>query len=228
MMDARRSGTVRWPSLAEIEQCDAVLILGEDLTNVAPRMALAVRQSVRQQPIEQIAEPLKIPRWMDHAVRDSVHDAKGPLFIATCNETKLDDFATRTFRGAPGDIARFGFAIAHALDSNAPKPERLPREAADLASEVAASLKNARRPLIISGPSSGSAVVIQAAVNAALALPGSALTFTVPECNSIGMVLMEAPPLEAAFDAKGDTLIIVENDLYRRAPGPVVDQFLSK
>jgi NADH-quinone oxidoreductase subunit G len=228
MMDARRTGTMRWPSLAEIEQCDAVFILGEDLTNAAPRMALAVRQSLRQQPIEQIAEPLKIPRWMDHAVRDAVHDAKGPLFIATTNETKLDDVATRTFRGAPGDIARLGFAVAHALDSSAPEPERLQQEVADVVSEVAASLKNARRPLIISGPGSGSAAVIQAAVNAALALPGASLTFTVPECNSIGLVFMETPPLDAAFEAEGDTLIILENDLYRRAPAPVVDQFLSK
>src|SRR5215475_7630223 len=39
---------------------------------------------------------------------------------------------------------------------------------------------------------------------------------------------MEAPPLEAAFDAEGETLIVVENDLYRRAPAAVVDQFLSK
>src|SRR5215471_10119197 len=228
MTDTRRSGKVRWPSLAEIEQYDAVFILGEDLTNVAPRMALAVRQSVRQQPIEQIAEPLKIPRWMDHAVRDAVHDAKGPLFIATSAETKLDDFATRTFRGAPNDIARLGFAVAHALDSSATEPERLQQESRDLASEVASALKTARRPLIVSGPSSGSAAVIQAAVNCALALPGAALTFTVPECNSNGLVLMEASPLEAAFEAEGDTLIIVENDLYRRAPAPVVDQFLSK
>src|SRR5215468_4040458 len=226
--EARRSGKLRWPSLAEIEQCDTVFILGEDLTNVTPRMALAVRQSVRQQPIEQIAEPLKIPRWMDHAVRDSVHDAKGPLFIATSAETKLDDFASLTFRGAPDDIARLGFAVAHALDSSAPEPERLQQESRDLASEVAAALKSARRPLIISGPSSGSAVVIQSAVNAALALPGAALTFTAPECNSIGLVLMEASPLDAAFEAEGDILIIVENDLYRRAPAPIVDQFLSK
>jgi len=129
-----------------------------------------------------------------------VHDAKGPLFIATPNETKLDDFATRTFRGAPDDIARLGFAVAHAIDSGAPKPERLLQETAELASEIATALKNANSPLIISGPSSGSAAVIQAAVNAALALTGSALAFTAPECNSVGLALMEAPQLENAFD----------------------------
>jgi NADH-quinone oxidoreductase subunit G len=223
-----RSGVARTPSLAEIERCDAVLILGEDLTNVAPRMALAVRQSVRQQPKQRVAEALKIPLWMDHAVRDAVHDAKGPLFIATPTETKLDDVSTHTFRGVPNEIARLGFAVAHALDSRAPQPESLPQEKTQLTAEIASGLKNAKRPLIISGPSSGSAAVIQAAVNAALALPGAAIAFTAPDCNSIGLALMEAPPLEAAFEAEGDTLIILENDLYRRAPAPIVDQFLSK
>jgi NADH-quinone oxidoreductase subunit G len=191
-------------------------------------MALALRQSVRRQPIEQIAEPLKIPLWMDHAVRDAVHDARGPLFVATPDETKLDDIAARTFRAPPDDIARLGFGIAHALDPKAPKPACLTPERVDLASEIAAALKNAKRPVIISGPSSGSAAVIEASVNAALALPGIALAFTAPECNSLGLVLMEAPPLDAAFEAEGDTLIVLENDLYRRAPADVVDQFLSK
>ena len=228
MMDARQAFAIPSPSLSEIERCDAVLILGEDLTNVAPRMALAIRQSVRRQPIQQIAEPLKIPGWMDHAVRDAVHDAKGPLFIATPDETKLDDLATHTFRAAPDDIARLGFGVAHALDPKAPKPECLTPQRTEFASEIAAALKNAKRPLIVSGPSIGSVAVIEAAVNAALALPGAALAFTAPECNSIGLFLMEAPPLDAALQAEGDTLVILENDLYRRAPAFVVDQLLSR
>jgi NADH-quinone oxidoreductase subunit G len=229
MVNVIQSRGTRTPSLAEIEKSDAVLILGEDLTNIAPRMALAVRQSVRQEPIREIAEPLKIPLWMAHSVRDALNDAKGPLFIATTNETKLDDIATHTYRGAPDDIARLGFAAAHMLDPGAPMPAQLPQEIADSAGEIAKALKKARRPLIISGPSCGSAAVIQAAANAAMAVPGTAaLAFTAPECNSLGLALMGAPPLESAFDADGDTLIIVENDLYRRAAAPVIDKFLSK
>ena len=58
-------------------RADAVLILGEDVTNVAPRMALSLRQSVRQQPME-IAERLHIPLWMDHGVREAVQEEEGP------------------------------------------------------------------------------------------------------------------------------------------------------
>ena len=40
------------PSVREIEQADAVFIIGEDITNTAPRIALAVRQSVRNKASE--------------------------------------------------------------------------------------------------------------------------------------------------------------------------------
>ena len=53
-------GPARTPSLTEIERSDAVLVLGEDVTNAAPRMALALRQSVRQQPME-FTDKLKNP-----------------------------------------------------------------------------------------------------------------------------------------------------------------------
>jgi hypothetical protein len=104
-------------------------------------MALAVRQSVRQQPME-IAKKLNIPLWMDHGVRDAMQDARGPLYIATPYATRLDDVATATFRAAPDDLARLGFAVAHALDPRAPVPalENWP-----LASEIAAALKAAKK-----------------------------------------------------------------------------------
>src|ERR1051326_5874526 len=227
ILNVLRSGVSHTPSLREIEQCDAVFLLGEDVTNIAPRMALALRQSVRQQPMK-IAESMKVPLWMDHSVRDAVQNARGPLFIATPDETRLDDVATRTYHGAPDDIARLGFAVAHALDSGAPEPEGLSPETTGLAAEVAAALKNARRPLVISGPGCGSAAIVQAAANVAWALPGAALAFTAPECNSMGLALMDPLPLKSAFNAEGDTLIVLENDLFRRAPAAAVKQFFSK
>jgi len=52
MLDVLRNGPAHTPSLHEVESADAVFILGEDVTNVAPRMALSLRQSVRQQPMQ--------------------------------------------------------------------------------------------------------------------------------------------------------------------------------
>lgn len=227
MIEILRGGPVRTPTLREIEKCDAVFILGEDITNVAPRMALAVRKSVRQQPIE-IAKKLNIPLWMDHGVRDAMQGTKGPLYIATPYATRLDDVATSTFRAAPDDLARLGFAVAHALDSRSPAVPAL--EDWPLASEIASALKAARKPLVISGASCGSEAVIESAANVAMAVK-AALSFTVPECNTVGATLMSGSPLSAAFQAinngHADTVIVLENDLYRRAPAADVDCFLK-
>ena len=45
-----------------MEKSDAVLVLGEDVTQVMPRAALALRQSVRQEPIREL-DTLHIPLW---------------------------------------------------------------------------------------------------------------------------------------------------------------------
>ena len=141
MLDALRNGPAHTPSLREVESADAVFILGEDVTNVAPRMALSLRQSVRQQPME-IAERLHIPLWMDHGVREAVQEERGPLFIASTGATRLDDIATRTYRAAPDDQARLGFAVANALDSRAPAPSNLSEGMLALAAEIAQALKD--------------------------------------------------------------------------------------
>ena len=221
-------------SLQDIEHSDAVLILGEDVTNVAPRMALSLRQSVRQQPL-QAAEKLRIPLFLDHPVRELLQDGKGPFFIATPSATRLDDVATTTYRGAPEDLARLGFAVAHELDSGAPAIPDLPEELRTLAGRIGQALREAQHPLVISGPSCGSEAVIKAAGNVARALCAAGrpagLCFIMPECNSLGLALMGGGTLSAAFQAvqngAADAAFILENDLYRRAPSQAVDRFLD-
>jgi NADH-quinone oxidoreductase subunit G len=44
------------PNMREIESYDAVLILGEDLTQTAPRMALSVRQAAKNKAKEMAAK----------------------------------------------------------------------------------------------------------------------------------------------------------------------------
>jgi NADH-quinone oxidoreductase subunit G len=223
MLDILKRGPMQTPSLHEIELCDAVLVLGEDVTGIAPRMALALRQSVRQQPME-VAKKLRIPLWMDHGVREAMQDAKGPLYIASPAATRLDDVATKTIRAAPDDLARLGFAVAHALDPAAAAADH------PLAAEIAGALKSAKRPLVISGPGCHSEAVIQAAANVARAA-GARLSFTLPECNAFGAGLIGGRPLNEAFDAvrngSAGVVIILENDLYRRAPTASVDAFFS-
>ena len=115
--------------------------------------------------------------------------------MATPYATRLDEIATATFYAAPDDLARLGFAVAHALDPRAPSRGDFP-----LAGEIARALKSAKKPLVISGLSCNSEAVIQAAANVAMAA-GAMLSFTAPECNTVGVMLMGANPLTAAFQA---------------------------
>lgn len=229
-----QSGPARAVSLRDVEMSDAVLVLGEDVTNTSPRLALALRQSSRRQPMK-IIEKLKIPEWDDASVREAIQQAKGPLFIAAPDSTELDDIATQTYRAAPDDIARLGFAIAHALDANAPPVADLSDDARALAERIAQSLKEAERPLVVSGYGCGSEAVMQAAANVAWALRANdreaGLCLTTPECNSLGVELIGGGGMEAVFKAArknaADTVIILENDLYRRADALPVDALLN-
>src|SRR5579875_396372 len=223
MLQVLRPGAARTPTLREIEEADAVFILGEDIGNTAPRMALSVRQSIRQKPME-IAAKLRIAPWLDYAVREAVQDVRGPLFIASPYATRLDGIATRVFRGGPDELARLGFAVARAIDPSAPAPDGVPEGAG----EVAEALKSAHRPVIIAGAGLRGTALIRAAANIARARPGARLAFVAPEVNSFGLAMMGAPALDAALEAQGETLIVLENDLYRRAPGPVIDRFLER
>jgi len=235
ILEVLRNGPVRTPSLAEIEKCDAVLVLGEDVMNVAPRMALSLRQSTRQVPND-AARKRGVALWQDDAVREIAQDETGPLYVATPDATRLDRIATETFRGAPNEIASLGFAVAHAIDATAPEAANLPAEMSALAQRISQALRQAKRPLVVSGASCRSEAIIQAAANVAWALattnPETALAFTAAECNTVGLALMGGAPLEAAAQAVREgsieTVIVLENDVYRRVDSKFADQILKQ
>lgn len=219
-----KTGPFRTLSLKEVESADAVLILGEDLTNTAPMLALAVRQSVRQQPLEQVMQA-GIPYWQDAAARELIQDQKGPLFIAALSATKLDEVATATWPAAPESIARLGFAVAGLLSVQSPAVTGLTEAEQLLAQQIAGALRLAKKPLVISGCSLGSEAVLRASANIANALhllnPEAGLVLTMPECNSLGLAMLGGHKLESALGAirhgYANAVLILENDLYRCA-----------
>ena len=242
VIDILQKGPARTPSLHDVEMADAVIVLGEDLTNTAPMLDLALRRSVRNQPVESV-EKKRIPAWDDNAVRHMVQDEKGPLYIAAITSTRLDDIAAKTYRSAPDDIARLGFAVAHELNPDAPSVTDISDDALALAREIAAALKNAKRPLIVSGTGCLSEAVIQSAANVAWALCASGkpadLCYAVHECNTMGLGLMGGKSLEELFNSPStlrgagqnegaETVIILENDLFRRADELTVNDFLGR
>ena len=237
--DILQNGPLPTPTLRDVELHDAIFVLGEDLTQTAARMALALRQAVKGKATE-IAAGARIQDWHMAAVQNVAQHALHPLFIASVAETRLDDVAAESVHAAPADLARIGFAVAHAIDPSAPAVDGLEAEAQALVQRIADALLAAQRPLIVSGASLGDKALIEAAANIASALKNreknGSLSLVVPEANSLGLALLldkehGGESVDAALDAlsngQADAVIVLENDLYRRADAAKVDAALS-
>lgn len=229
------NGSGRSPSLKEIEKADAVLILGEDLTQTAPMTALAVRQASRGKEMEAIRKS-GIAAWDDYARREKAHGARSPVFIASTIKTRLDDVAEKTYRASPSAIVSLGFAIASMVNKNAPAAINLSESQKDLAQRISTALNDSMNPLIITGTHNGNQDLIRAAANITEALNQNGksvlLSIIFPECNSMGLGLMDGMSLEDASESIGGDgstgLIILENDLYRRAGNDLIDSLVEK
>ncbi|MDU9407802.1 NADH-quinone oxidoreductase subunit NuoG [Pseudomonas sp. zfem001] len=232
--DILQNGPLPTPTLRDVELHDAIFVLGEDLTQTAARMALALRQAVKGKATE-IAAGARIQDWHMAAVQNVAQHARHPLFIASVAETRLDDVAAESVQAAPADLARIGFAVAHAIDPSAPAVDGLEAEAQALVQRIADALLAAQRPLIVSGASLGDKALIEAAANIASALKNreknGSLSLVVPEANSLGLALLGGESVDAALDTlsngQADAVIVLENDLYRRADAATVDAALS-
>jgi NADH-quinone oxidoreductase subunit G len=223
------------PSLKQIEKADAILVLGEDLTNTAPMIALALRQSVRNVPNKE-ANAKGIPLWNDVPVRELAQDVRSPVFIATPFTDSLDETAEDVFRAAPQDIAVLGNTVAQNLDNKATVAKNDRKVIQKLAGKIALSLKSAKNPLIISGISCGDMAIVHAALNIVYSLLSNGsnvmLSMVLPECNSMGLSLLPGKSFEDAFglveNKEIDTLVILENDLYRRASEDAINELFKK
>jgi NADH-quinone oxidoreductase subunit G len=223
------------PSLRDISKCDAVLVLGEDISNTAPMVGLSLLQALRQRSLRKAGE-LKIPYWDDRAVRTSTSDARGLLFVVTTGITDLDRHAAQVLRAAPAGVSRTGFVIAHNIDPEAPPVEDPAESIRSFGGTVASALLAAERPLVVSGVSAASDLVVKAAANIAWSLrrrgKNVRLCLVVPECNSFGLGLLATKGIDEAFAAaregRAEVAILLENDLYRHAPGDEVDEFFGR
>jgi NADH-quinone oxidoreductase subunit G len=233
--DLLHKGPLPVASMRDIERHDAVFILGEDLTQTAARLALAVRQAIHGK-AEEMAAALQIPGWHQAAVQNVAQRALHPLFIASLESTHLDDLAERCHHGAPLDLARLGCAVAHAIDPQAPAVEGLDRATREDAERIAAALLAARRPLLIGGTSLGEPALLDAVGNIAQALKNrqknASLSLVVPEVNSLGLSLLGGSSLEDTLQAlqrgEAQAAVVLENDLYRRTDAQRIDTALQQ
>lgn len=229
--------TVITPSLSEIEAADAVVILGEDVSNTAPRIALAIRQSVRNQGFE-LAEKNRVPVWQDNAVRGMIGDQRNPICIADVRGTRLDDIAHIHIAVEPDVIAKMGRAVAGVLSGEDDSCRGLSDSQQQWVNKVVAVLRQAKRPLIVTGSACQHLSIIHAAgeiynvVESQLkekseeeqaSIHAARLYCCLPESNSLGLALLTHPRAQSLADLLKRlncsdhryNLFILENNLDR-------------
>ncbi|MEE4384202.1 MAG: NADH-quinone oxidoreductase subunit NuoG, partial [Pseudomonadales bacterium] len=220
------AGPVAAATLPEIEAADAVLILGEDLPDTAPRTALAVRQAARVRSLE-LAEEIGLPVWQDAGVRRHGQLARSPILRVSPAATRLDDVCTATLDRPPEAVARIGAAIARGLaGTEAAEADGALADEAERAFVRSAleALRAAKRPLVVSGEGCQRVDVLRAAGAVAAALPAreqARLVLALERCNSAGVGLLGGGlslSRALAEAADGATLVVLATDLFRLAP----------
>ncbi len=222
--DLLQTEGVHTPSLRDIEACDFVLVLGEDVTQTAPRIALAIRQAARNQAAQMAAER-KTQDWLAEPVQRIGQHAKSPVYLMAVTGTRLHDVAAGEVVATPHDMARLGFAVAAAVSGQ--PVVGVSEEAVAFAQQVAADFKAAKKPLIVTGTTLMEPALLDAAAELVRSNPAAQLTLVVPEVNSMGLALMGGLPLEQVQSQSFDAVVVVENDLTRRLSGVALEQVLG-
>jgi NADH-quinone oxidoreductase subunit G len=212
------------PSLKQIEQADAIVIIGEDLLHTAPRMALSVRQASRNLGFAKAAA-IGIPKWQDEPVRIHTQNQLSPVISVTSAATDLDDISSQCIHLAPSDMCNFAGALASAVEGQF-DGSGLSAELNEQVQHSLALLAGAKRPLVISGASSQSPELIDLAAQLALALgrqSGSEawLSYALEAANSMGLGLlnkdakhMDDLALRLQQQTTPSALIVLQTDLF--------------
>ncbi len=201
---ARDLGLAR---VKDAEQADAILVLGDDPTAVAPRLALALRQATQRVPSAILANR-GIPTWDAGAAKLASHDVMNPLFVITECPSWLDSMATQVIRLSALEITAASIRISNSILDTTEE------------SAISDALRKAKKPIIVV---SGNAALLRAGANIVVALRQvnvhAKLSILLPEANSLGLGLIDNRPLSASLEvSKGRSVIVLENDIQLRSP----------
>ena len=176
------------PGMTDIESHDAVLVLGEDITQTSPRVALSIRQAAKNEALK-MAAATKTQSWLAEPVKRIAQGAQSPVYIIDVTQTKLEDISKVSVVATPEDITKLGFKVADEITNFADDfaeivdPSTAEQDADDtadtnvnadpmqaLAQQIAYDLIQADKPLVVSGSSLSSTALIEAAAQITQAL----------------------------------------------------------
>lgn len=197
-------------------QHDFVLIIGENIEQTAPRLALTIKQVLRNAALDK-ADEIGVKHWQDAAVRTYAGDISTPLFSLQAQHTNFDEMANGALILTPQRIVSLVERLTKMLKLDfsykmvVPIQEQATPEGEDHSQDglsvensglseheekylllLANALSKASAPLIVSGLSLKSPTLLKAVdeLMACLSLKSHGvapeLTMVAPECNSVG------------------------------------------
>lgn len=162
------------PGMADIESHDAVLVLGEDITQTSSRVALSIRQAAKNEAIK-MAAATKTQSWLAEPVKRIGQGVQSPVYIIDVTQTKLEDISKVSVVATAEDIIKLGFKVADEIANFADDLAKIAEPNSDsdvdthidamqaLAQQIAYDLIQADKPLVVSGTSLSSTALIEAA-----------------------------------------------------------------
>jgi len=207
-------------SLKDIETADTSLMIGEDMTQTAPRIALSLRQMSKNAGIKKAAQ-IGVQYWSAAEVKNIAQDLKSPLHIISTHRTQLDDIATTVTRENEAKQIELVRQITALLNSSDTSINQTNKHAVTIADH----LRQAQHPVIVTGINNHNEALFQATLSLSSALnrikPESGFICALPNANSLGLSMLSEMQnhLSAVFDRlernPPKTLIVLETDLYR-------------
>jgi NADH-quinone oxidoreductase subunit G len=206
-------------SLADIRNADAVFVIGEDLTNTAPMMALSIRQASNHAQQKEALKGADIAAWNDSAVRDFVRHQSLPVFVAHWHKTSLDDLGENLLVH-PLFLANLLDKIKEFLDGHDIQKDCHNNEYLFIKNLCEALLK-AEHPVLISGLRSGDPGLLASFFSLCELVHNknnqAKFSTILPEAGSMGLALLKPKSLHEALpnftEAQIDVAIVLESDL---------------
>ncbi len=191
-------------SLREVEQADAVLVVGADPLHEAPMLALALRQTARAGAAVVTADPraVRLPCASTHLpVRPAaLAETLGRLLRAAVPADELSAEAARFHAALPAGTA----------------------DASEAERSAAVRLRASRRPVVVCGTAIAPAGLVGLAADATRLLraagKAAGLFYVLPGANAAGAALLADPEqsvrtvLQAAASGSVKALVVVESD----------------
>lgn len=193
---------------------DLVLIIGEVIEQTAPRLALTIRQVLRNAALDK-ADSIGVKHWQDSAVRTYAGSISTPLFSLQAQPSEFDQDANGALVLSPQQIINCVTRLTQMLEDDFAITDtvvtlqgQLNKETVNIESEnshvkdthyeekflllLARSLSQAKMPLIVTGLTLKSPELLVAIDELMACLSQKShgfspeLTIVAPECNSVG------------------------------------------